>query len=202
MKNLQRRCRLALDLLELIAEAWRAETCERLYIIDRESLRLEKWEHIEAYLKRGIFSQREEKWLELSCKTASFAAGDVSYFQPMPLWFALKLKKLMANYPVLENFKKDAEHIFDNQMEVLESFLEEECNYIGWARWEKVLDELWCEATASEIAKLVYLLAGYEVADSPMKVWAKAKNFGFTNWGDKLKYASQLEDMLKALDVD
>ena len=194
--------RLVLDLLELIVEAWREETCERLHIIARESLRLEKWEHIDAYLKRGVFSPREEKWLELCCKAANFAAGDVSYFQAMPLWFALKLKKLIATYPVLEKFKDYAEQIFDEQMEVLENFLEEDCNYISWKEWERVLDEFWCEATASEIAKLIHLLAGYESVDSPMKVWAKGKNFGFTNWGEKQSYTSQVVEMLNALNVD
>ena len=87
-------------------------------------------------------------------------------------------------------------------MEVLESFLEEDCNYISWKEWERVLDEFWCEATASDIAKLVHLLAGYEQAGVPMQVWAKSKNFDFTNWGDKLKYTSQVEKMLQALNVD
>lgn len=87
-------------------------------------------------------------------------------------------------------------------MEVLESFLEEDCNYISWKEWERVLDEFWCEATASEIAKLIHLLAGYESVDSPMKVWAKGKNFGFTNWGEKQSYTSQVAEMLNALNVD
>lgn len=194
--------RLVLDLLELTAEAWRAETGERLHILDCQAFKLDTWEVIDAYLKRGVFSPREENWLELCCKIASFAAGDVSYFQAMPLWFALKLKKLIATYPVLAKFEDYAEQIFDEQMEVLESFLEEDCNYICWKEWEKVLDESWCEATASEIAKLIHLLAGYESVDSPMKVWAKGKKFGFTNWGEKQSYTFQVTEMLKALNVD
>ena len=193
---------LSLELLKLITEAWREETCERLHVLDREAFKFETWDTIDAYLKRGVFSPREEKWLELCCKTASCASGDVGYFSTQPLWLALKLKKFIAIYPILEKFKDYAEQIFDEQMEVLESFLEEDCNYIYWKEWEKVLGEFWCEATASDIAKLVHLLAGYEPANSPMKIWAKAKNFDFTNWGEKLKYTSQLESLLKALDVD
>ena len=194
--------RLSLELLVLIDEAWREDVCVRMEIIDREAFGLSIWEHIDAYLQDGVFAPREKQWLELSCKVACFASGDVGYFSTQPLWFALKLKKLIATYPVLEKFKREAEQIFDNQMEVLESFLEEECNYVYWAEWKPVLDELWCTATASEIAKLVHLLAGYESENSPMKVWAKSKNFGFTNWGEKLKYTAQVNEILKALDVD
>lgn len=194
--------RLSLELLDLIGEAWREETCVRLNVIMREAFNRETWECIEAYLKRGIFSKREEMWLELCCKTADLAASDIGYFSTQPLWFALKLKKLIAKYPILEKFKDYATQIFDDQMEALESFLEEDCNYICWNEWESDLNGFWSDATASEIATLVHLLAGYETADSRMKVWAKSKNFDFTNWGEKLKYAAQLERMLNQLDVD
>ncbi len=194
--------RLSLELLSLADQAWRKMCLRRIGVIGNDFGQLTSWDYIDMCLERDIFSQKDEKWLEVCCKAASYAVGDIGYFATQPLWLALKLKKLIATYSRLQNFKDYAQQIFDEQMDVLESFLEEDFNYIYWDEWEKVLDDLWCEATASDIAKLVHLLAGYEQVGVPMQVWAKSKNFDFTNWGDKLKYTSQVEKMLQALNVD